>query len=98
MSGLSYIEISSGVSEQTRLGFCHVTAHGSDGSRFDGQLDPAEVRAMALGWLEAAEAADHDAAVLAELIERVELDDINARAFVMGLRDRRATQATSRAL
>lgn len=68
-AGLEGIDIYSGVSVTAREGFCRIEATLDDGTCPTGQLSPDEVRQMALGWLQAAEAAEHDAAVLAELTE-----------------------------
>ena len=53
------------------------------------QLDPDDVRTMALHWLEAAESAEHDAAVFNELHEGMGLDIEPAAAFIYILRGRR---------
>lgn len=87
--GLSDVFITSGVSAFTGQPFCLVEAVGTDGARWTGQLSPAEVRAMALHWLEAAEAAEHDAIVRTELVEGLGLEDKVAAAFIAALRDRR---------
>ncbi len=55
-----------------------------------GQLSPDEVRAMALQWLEAAEAAEQDAMVVAEMTEGLGVDMQTAGAFVASLRKRRS--------
>ena len=86
---LAGLNIESGISATTGEGFCLVAAVTSDGRAIAGQLDPEEVRQLALGWLSAAEAADHDAAVMAELIENVGLDLNQAAGFIAALRERR---------
>lgn len=89
---LSSIAIESGVSLFTGEGFCHVHAVGTEGTVVaGGQMTPAEVRSMALHWLRAAEAAEHDAAVVAELRE-TGLGDQNVAPFLTALRARRAGQ------
>lgn len=80
------IGIDSGVNEKLEP-FCVVRLNG----RGAGQLSPAEVRAMALQWLEAAEAAESDALVTAELVETAGLDLPTAGRFIVGLRRRRET-------
>lgn len=90
---LDRIDIEAGVSAFTGKGFCRVEATGSDGYRLTGQLSPAEVRATALHWLEAAEAAEHDAMVRAELVEGMQLEEEVAAAFIASLRNRREEQA-----
>lgn len=69
---LGSIDVLSGVSETTGEGYVQVTAHGrldDDAVVLLGQLSPAELRAHALVYLEAAEGAETDAAVWAELTE-----------------------------
>jgi len=85
------VSVLSGVSLFTGDGFCAVTAHLADGPSFTGQLSPAEVRAMALQWLEAADAAESDAAVVAELRELGSPDDV-CMAFLNALRRRRSPE------
>lgn len=89
MSELAHVDIESGVSLFTGEGFCTVTAAAADDDTvLRGQLTPAEVRDMALAWLTAAEAAEHDAAVFAEL-GSLGLDDEVRAAFIRALRERR---------
>lgn len=74
MSGdadLAAVDVRSGVNGDGE-GFCTVVASSASGRLLVGQLTPDEVRALALSWLEAAEAAEHDAAVL-RCIRRLEL-------------------------
>jgi hypothetical protein len=81
------INITSGVSLFTKKGFCTIEVDGKP----VGQLDPAEVRTMALHWLEAAEAAEMDAIVIAEMMdpEGLNLPMETAGQFVKALRRRR---------
>ncbi len=90
MTDLAHIEITSGVAARNGEGFCRVTAVDSDGQSIEGQLPPDEVRRMALGWLEAADAAISDAAVFRLLKERVGVPDDLAVVFVADLRNFRA--------
>lgn len=92
-AGLQDINIFSGVSVFDGKGFCHIEAVLDDGTRFVGQLTPNEVRQMALGWLQAAEAAEHGAAVHAELTERAGMSFETAGHFILALRDRRTPAA-----
>jgi hypothetical protein len=92
-AGLEGIDIYSGVGVFTGEGFCRIEAVLTDGTRVTGQLSPDEVRQMALGWLQAAEAAEHDAAVLAELTETLGLTHEVAGSFLLGLRERRTSAA-----
>lgn len=89
-AGLQDINIFSGVSVFDGKGFCHIEAVLDDGTRLAGQLSPDEVRQMALGWLQAAEAAENDAAVHAELTETAGVSFETAGHFLLALRDRRA--------
>lgn len=84
---MSSINITSGVSIFTGKGFCTIEV---DGKKI-GQLDPAEVRTMALHWIEAAEAAEMDAMVLAEMTdpEGLNLSREIAGQFIQSLRRRR---------
>lgn len=79
------ITVESGVSLFTKQGFCILSVNGER----VGQLDPSQVRDMAMGWLAAADAAESDAAVFAELTEYMELPEHTAAAFVQSLRARR---------
>lgn len=78
------IAIESGVSAFTGKGFCVVSVDG----KTIGQLEPQEVRTMALHWLTAADAAESDAAVLAEL-RAIGIEDAQAAGFISALRKRR---------
>lgn len=78
------IGIDSGVNEKLKP-FCTVRLN----DRAAGQLAPHEVRAMALQWLEAAEAAESDALVVRELVDTVKLDLPTAGQFILALRNRR---------
>lgn len=85
---LASIDVRSGVNEQGD-GFVTVVARGQRDDRvLLGQLTPIEVRAMALAWLESAEAAEQDAAVL-RCIRKLGLPDELAGAVVAELRDSR---------
>lgn len=84
---LKSIDVRSGVNE-AGTGFLTVVATAGDGRMLLGQLDPATVRRMAMDWLEAAEAAEQDAAVL-RCIRKLELPDELAGRIVVELRDSR---------
>lgn len=84
---LESIYITSGVNERGE-GFLNVAAHSGDGVILLGQLDPATVRRMAMDWLEAAEAAEQDAAVL-RLIRKLDLPERLAGAIITELRESR---------
>lgn len=81
------IDVRSGVNE-SGTGFLTVVATAGNGRMILGQLDPATVRHMALDWIEAAEAAEQDAAVL-RCIRKLELPDAMAGAIIAELRDSR---------
>lgn len=82
------IDVRSGVNERGE-GFLTVVATAGNGRMILGQLDPATVRRMAMDWLESAEAAEQDAAVL-RCIRRLELPDELAGAIVTELRNSRS--------
>jgi hypothetical protein len=84
---LEGIEVRSGVNDAGN-GFCTIVVTAGQGRMLLGQLDPAEVRQMALAWLETAEAAEQDAAVL-RVIRKLELPDELAGAVIKELRDSR---------
>lgn len=91
-AGLADIEVVSGLAEREGgeyRGFLTIRATAEDGSFMTGQLDPAEVRKMALDWLGAAEAAASDAIVQNMLTRDVGLSPANAAAFVMAMRHER---------
>lgn len=92
--GLSGIDVASGVNQQGEP-FCHVMASAVDGTQLLGQLDPFEVRRMALGWLEAAEAAVHDAAVFRALRDDMELESEMCARFIGELRRHRGDSTAS---
>lgn len=78
------IHVESGVSAFSGEPFLTIRTTGGR----TGQMTPAELRTMALHWLEAAEAAETDAAVFAEL-SSLGLDDATAAGFIQALRFRR---------
>jgi hypothetical protein len=85
---LEGIYVTSGVNDDGD-GFCTVAAHSREGGVILlGQLGPTEVRTMALAWLEAAEAAEQDAAVL-RCIRKLELPDAVAGVVIRELRESR---------
>lgn len=86
---LASIEVESGLSDKTHAAFVVVRATGVDGSVLYGQIDPTTMREIAHNYLAAAEAAESDAAVFAELTETLELDPAVAAAFIAALRNRR---------
>jgi hypothetical protein len=75
------IFISSGVNEKLE-GFCTVSINNGD---MLGQLSPAEVRALALQWLGAAEAAESDSLVF-RVAEEHGLEREVAAVLVMEMR------------
>lgn len=86
--GLAGIYIGSGISQKTEEPFCHVTCQSTDGVFCEGQLTPQEVRQTALDWLEAAEAAIHDAAVY-KLLRSTGMEAKMAAHFISTLREHR---------
>lgn len=87
MEELREIFMTSGVNEEGE-GFVTIAAHGADGTILVGQMPPAEIRKHALGYLETAEAADQDAAVL-RIIRKLELPDQMAGLVITELRESR---------
>jgi hypothetical protein len=85
---LRSIDIRSGVNERGEP-FLTIVATAEGGRMILGQLTPAEVRAMAMAWLESAEAAEQDAAVL-RCLRKLELPDALAGAIIAELRDSRS--------
>lgn len=87
MEDLSNIFMTSGVNDKGE-GFVTIAAHGSNGTILTGQLSPDEVRKHAVDYLEAAEAADQDAAVL-RIIRKLGLPEELAGAIITELRESR---------
>lgn len=87
--GIEGIYIGSGISARTEQPFCHVTVQSEDGQMWEGQIEPDVVRRMAFDWLEAAEAAIHDAAVFKMLTTKLSVPEEGAAAFIADLRDYR---------
>lgn len=79
------IAVTSGVSLFTKEPFVTVFIDG----KARGQMTPAEIRGMALQWLEVAAAAEADALVVTELIEGAGADQAVAGHFLQALRVRR---------
>ena len=76
MSGeLDHIEMTSGVSLFTGEPYVQIVATIDGKPAGHGQLSPAEVRAHAMAYLEAAEAAEQDANFYKLMKEKLELDD-----------------------
>jgi hypothetical protein len=73
--------------EEGFRGFCTVFAAASDGSRMVGQLDPAEVRKMALNFIESAEAAVQDAVVMNLMVSKMDAPVEVAAGFVTEMRN-----------
>lgn len=87
---LAEVNLTNGVNEKGEP-FITVTARTQSGRFIVGQIDPAEARQMALAWLEVAEAAEQDAAVL-RCIRKLELPEQLAGAIVVELRNSRDEQ------
>jgi hypothetical protein len=84
---LEGVEIRAGVNDEGN-GFCTVVATTADRRMFLGQIEPDVARGMALQFLEVAEAADQDAAVL-RCIRKLGLPLELAGAIVTELRNAR---------
>lgn len=83
------VEVFSGTAEDTPTkyrGFVTVRALAEDGSYMFGQLSPAELRRMAMHFMEVAEAAETDATVMTMLTGEVGLPPPTAASFVMSMR------------
>ena len=85
---LTDIHISSGVNDKFE-GFCTISINHGD---LLGQLTPAEVRAMALQWLEVAEGAETDSILFRLLRGNLDLDLNTIGAFVAEVRKMRAAE------
>ena len=89
------IEIEAGVNAQGKP-FCRILLDGEP----VGQLTPNQVRRMALQWLTAAEAAEHDSCVFKSLIDpsrysaEQALEPAQAAAFISQLREYRQKEPT----
>lgn len=83
---LRELVVTSGVNGEG-VGFCHVLVNGGD---LAGQMEPGEVRAMAMHWLAAADAAESDAAVF-RVLRRTGLGMAEVGALIAGMRDERGT-------
>lgn len=91
-AGLTGVEVVSGTAQDgptAYRGFVTVRAVAEDGSHMAGQLDPAELRAMAMQFLQAAEAAESDAIVMTLLTRDVGLDQETAAQFIRRMRHER---------
>lgn len=84
---LRSVDLTSGVNGDGE-GFVTVAASSPDGTILIGQLSPTEVRGMALQWLEVAEAAEQDAAVL-RCIRKLGIKDELAAMVITELRNSR---------
>lgn len=84
MNELRSIDLTSGVNERGE-GFVTVSVSTDERELAIGQLSPVEVRLMALSWLEAAEAAEQDAAVL-RCVRKLGLQDQLAAMVITELR------------
>jgi hypothetical protein len=86
------IEVTSGLAlrgEEEFRGFLTVRALAEDGSIMSGQLDPDEVRKMALNFLRVAEGAVLDAMVMNLMVHKVGLEPAGAAAFIQDMRAER---------
>ena len=84
---LDHIYMTSGVNTDDE-GFVTIAAHGTEGTILVGQLSPSDIRKHALGYLETAEAAEQDAAVM-RLIKQLGLPEELAGAIITELRKSR---------
>jgi hypothetical protein len=70
-------------------GFVTIRATAENGDVMVGQLDPGEVRAMALRFLEVAEAADQDRIVFTMLTRDMDVPRDTAAVFIRAMREER---------
>lgn len=75
-------------------GFVTISCQDTKGNVFTGQSDPVEIRAMALKWLECAEAADQDRIVMTMLTRDLDIPAQHAAGFIRQMREERATDET----
>jgi hypothetical protein len=87
---LTNLKIEAGVSLFDGQAYCRIEALGTGSFFLAGQLSPAEVRKLALSWLEAAEAAEHDAMLFGYMRDVMKMEDEAAAIVVEELRKRRA--------
>ena len=90
--GLVRVEVTSGTADDgdgQYRGFVTVRALAEDGSIMAGQLDPAEVRQMAMQFLECAEAAEQDALVFKVMTKEVGVPAEAVAGLVMAMRKER---------
>lgn len=91
-AGLVHIEVVSGTAHDPDglfRGFVTIRAVAEDGSFMSGQLDPTDVRKLALDFLSVAEAADQDAIVFRLMVNKVGMPAEVAGNFVMDMRNER---------
>jgi hypothetical protein len=75
-------------------GFVTISCQDTKGNVFTGQSDPDEIRAMALKWLECAEAADQDRIVMTMLTRDLDIPAQHAAGFIRGMREERVVDET----
>jgi hypothetical protein len=87
---LTMVHVQSGTAQdgpEEYRGFCTVFCTAKDGFRMIGQLDPADVRKMALNFLSAAEAAEQDAVVMTMMVRDLHAPTEIAAKFVTAMRE-----------
>jgi hypothetical protein len=91
-AGLVRIEVQSGTAddgENNFRGFVTVTARDEGGGTMKGQLSSDDLRAMAMQFLESAEAAEQDALVFKVLVNEVDIPASTAAYVVRAMRKER---------
>jgi hypothetical protein len=89
---LTDIGVTSGLArdgEGRYRGFITVTAEGENGDVLTGQMNSAELRKMALAFLEVAESADQDCIVATMLYRDVGIGEVSALGFISAMREER---------
>jgi hypothetical protein len=94
---LTNLNVEAGVNAFDGQPYCHIEARGADNVILMGQLPPAEIRQMALRWLSAADAAEHDAATFAFLQEAFSFTIEQATSALQAIRKARLGNGSSEA-
>lgn len=86
--GLTDLDVASGVNREGQP-FCMILASGEDGTRLQGEMNPDELRTLAMHWNHAAEAAEQDALLFQVLTQDSKMDEAAAAQFIVMMRDKR---------
>jgi hypothetical protein len=84
---LAQINVEAGVSLFTHKPFCRIEIKDDKGAvNVVGQLDPDAVRALAMQWIEAACAAEHDALLMNFMLDTVGMEDETVGHMLLEMR------------